>query len=118
MEKQDITSTLFYSENNQDILFENTPVEGIGISKKYGFVTYHIQEGLMSYEDLKKFRRDTLNLMYENIGANYRLYWSYPYDKICIYHQKDIEFDNELQELNYCSKAIERVNSQIKDLIN
>ncbi|CAM1360662.1 hypothetical protein TPENAI_20036 [Tenacibaculum litopenaei] len=118
LDKQEIILSLFYSENNQDILFENIPVKGISISKRYGFITYHIYENLMPYEDLKRFRRDALNLIYENVGSDYRLYWSYPYDKICIYHKKGIQFDNKLQELSYCRKVIERVNSQIKELIN
>jgi len=116
--KSDIISSLFYSDNRQDILFENVPVKGINISKMYGFITYHIHKDLMSYEDLKKLRNNTLSLIRENVGDNYRFYWSHPYDKICIYYQKDIQFDNELQELSYCSKAIEKVNSQIKILIN
>jgi hypothetical protein len=105
-----ITDSIFSSEDYDSILFENTPIKGIDISKRYGFITYHIQEGLMSYQYLKKFRRDYVDVFRNELDNEYRLYWSSPYDKICVYHKKGINFFNEKEEYEYCSYAMDKLN--------
>lgn len=108
-----IIDSIFLSEDCESILFKNYPIKGINVSKKYGFITYHINEDTMSYEYLKNFRQDCIELLYKQLDKDYRLYWSSPYDKICIYHKKGISFFNEKEEFEYCSNAIENVNKII-----
>lgn len=116
-ENLDIAKSIFYSKDYENFLFENMPIKGLDISKRYGFVTYHIQEDLIPYQHLKKFRGDYIDLLRNELEKEYRLYWSSPYDKICIYHKKGINFFNEKEEFEYCTNAINKLNSKIKNLV-
>lgn len=114
-ENINIAKSIFYSEDYENILFQNVPVKGFDVSKRYGYVTYHIQEDLMPYQYLKKFRKDYIDLLQNELDREYRLYWSLPYDKICIYPKKGISFLNEEKELEYCSYAINKLNEKIQE---
>ena len=85
------------------------PLNTIDFSMTHGFITLKFNTDLELLE--KIINKEKLNLRKEL--NNYRFYWNKP-NKISIYHSKNIVFKNTVDEINYCSIALEKIKAELE----
>ena len=100
-----------FLSKGEDYTIKNFPIAGVEVGKKYGFVTYNFHPTQDEYILANKYNIDHFR---EKFGENYRVYCSSPFDKISIYENSKLIFDNENDKRQYYIKAIKRMNKYIK----
>ncbi|GGW48794.1 phospholipase D family protein [Arenibacter certesii] len=112
-EKDNLKIETFINQD-QEFTIKNFPLEGIEISKRYGFITYNFHPLQESYI---KSNKSNIKRYQEDFGENYRVYCSFPYDKISIYENTKLNFDTEKEKKEYYINGIKRMNKFIKDYV-
>lgn len=97
-----------------NVVFKHFPIANIEASSEYGFITYHF---INEVRDHRKLKDDYYGVLKDNL-RDYRVYWSFPFTKICIYEKKNIIFDSDQDEMQYKKKAIKIANEIIKQNIS
>lgn len=103
--------TLLKVDNN--ISINNFPVTFTNFNNKYGFATIEIN---LHNEYLRQIRDEYLDLLYSQL-EDYRCYWSSPYNRIFLYHAKDIEFENIDSDIEYCLEGLNILVDFVKSKI-
>ena len=111
-EKKLIKSIL---EGEKDFRLENYPVEGINISKKYGFATYHFDKDDFDFDLI---HQEVYQQLERDIGRHYRIYWSEANCKISFYKNNGITFKSEQEIEEYKQTAILEANGLIRILFS
>ncbi len=100
--------------NQGNISASNSTDEGFTLSNSYGFITIELK-GNSSF--LKSFRNTHQKKILEHLD-DYRCYWSSPYNRIFLYHSKNIEFSNIKDDIKYCLKGINILIDNLKNTLH
>jgi hypothetical protein len=84
--------------------------KGAEFSNEYGFATIKLN---VDYERGLEWKNWNYQRFQEEL-FNYRLYWNSPYNKVSLYHAKDIKFKSIQEEIQYCADGLNMLLSYLK----
>jgi hypothetical protein len=99
-----------YTEKEGILYATDFVSKGIHFSTEYGFTTLKISVSKDQGEALK-------DLHYQHLVralSSYRIYWNSPFDKLTLYHAKDIHFKSLGDEVKYCAEGVDILVSCLK----
>lgn len=98
------------SENR--VSAKDFPFSGMTFSNEYGFATICFEN-----DDVLRHQRSEKKQALQNALVDYRLYW-HSANRICIYHAKDIQFDDPKRDYQYCTKGLNLLLKELSKLVN
>jgi hypothetical protein len=101
-----------FSVEDNRITADDFPLPGIQFSNSYGFSTFELPGNHFSLSRLKDKHCEGL---YVDL-ADYRCYWSSPFTRICLYHQKGAEFKSVGEDADYCLYGTKKLIEQLRKM--
>jgi hypothetical protein len=91
------TTSMFYADDLNK--------SGANFSTEYGFATITINVTKQTGQRMK----DIYYQHFLEALSGYRLYWNSPFDKLSLYHNKEIEFKNINDDIKYCAEGLNQL---------
>ena len=83
----------------------NFPFSNMKLSNSYGFVCLELSGHI---NQLRQLQQDHVDVFYDELKS-YRCYWNHPYNRINLYHAKDLNFRNKEDAMKYCDEGLKKL---------
>jgi|GEM_PF-6283289 len=100
-------------EINQNIIVRKFPYRLMNMTNNYGIIEFEI---LLPSDVCRRLSEDAYTKGIFKSAKEYRVFWSFPFNKICLYWKKGIEFKSIDSELEYCKKGLNLILEELKTI--